>query len=306
VLSGGAGADTIDGGGSADTLNGGDGDDIFSINVEADFLAAETINGGSNTDTIRFVGEVTTINDANFTNKSDLEVIQLTDTDAQTLVLGSNAASAFNNIVVTINAGATSLTLDASSVGASDSVTVTGTNNADTLTGGDGNDSITGGSGADTLTGGLGNDAFVYTDAGDAGDRITDFTQGDDLIRISAALTGSGTGSFNFGDPDPLTPPNDATKYDFIVFDDLSVGGGDAAAAADIALGINAALNAASYTNEILFILADGDNSTGGDDGFLWRWVDTADGEAVAGELTLFARIVGLNTPLASDITIFT
>ncbi len=61
----------------------------------------------------------------------------------------------------------------------------TGTASADTLTGGAGDDTITGLAGADTLTGGDGADTFVFG-SGHGSDTITDFTDGEDQIDLSA------------------------------------------------------------------------------------------------------------------------
>jgi predicted extracellular nuclease len=52
----------------------------------------------------------------------------------------------------------------------------------DILTGTDGEDVITGFEGADVLTGGAGRDRFVYKSIRDAGDRVTDFQVGQDMI----------------------------------------------------------------------------------------------------------------------------
>lgn len=78
---------------------------------------------------------------------------------------------------------------------------------ADTLSGGDGADVLTGGAfGTDILTGGAGADRFVYVTANDsfataAADVITDFTQGEDQIDLSALVAGDflfmGTGAFS-------------------------------------------------------------------------------------------------------------
>ena len=64
----------------------------------------------------------------------------------------------------------------------------------DWLYGGAGDDRLTGGDGDDTLTGGEGADAFVVK-AGHGDDRITDFTDGEDAIDLSAF-----TGINGFGD----------------------------------------------------------------------------------------------------------
>ena len=56
---------------------------------------------------------------------------------------------------------------------------------ADVLLGGDGVDRLIGGAGIDTLTGGDGEDVFIFTSTGAGGDRITDFTRGDDQIKVT-------------------------------------------------------------------------------------------------------------------------
>ncbi|MEM9050173.1 MAG: calcium-binding protein [Pseudomonadota bacterium] len=71
--------------------------------------------------------------------------------------------------------------------------TIFGQGGADTLFGGPNNDSLVGGRGADTLDGGRGSDrleggegADLFIVVGTADDTITDFTQGEDLIDLSA------------------------------------------------------------------------------------------------------------------------
>ncbi len=61
----------------------------------------------------------------------------------------------------------------------------TGTASAETLTGGAGDDTITGLGGADTLTGNEGYDTFVFG-SGHGADTVTDFTDGVDLIDLTA------------------------------------------------------------------------------------------------------------------------
>ncbi|MDQ2104127.1 Calx-beta domain-containing protein [Azospirillum isscasi] len=63
----------------------------------------------------------------------------------------------------------------------------------DTLSGDAGDDTLVGGAGTDRLTGGTGNDTFVFAADDIAGDRITDFTDGDriDLSALNAAFIGS-------------------------------------------------------------------------------------------------------------------
>jgi len=70
--------------------------------------------------------------------------------------------------------------------------TITGTAGRDVLTGSPGDDLIIGGAGADTLTGGAGTNVFVYQSMRDAGDSITDFVPGKDLLDLRALLASIG------------------------------------------------------------------------------------------------------------------
>ena len=76
-----------------------------------------------------------------------------------------------------------------------------GGSGTDTISGGNNNDTIIGGYGADNLTGSNGNDTFVYLDAKDTNDTITDFTSGDkiDLSAIDANSNLGGDQGFAFG-----------------------------------------------------------------------------------------------------------
>jgi hypothetical protein len=65
---------------------------------------------------------------------------------------------------------------------------VDGTLGRDILSGTPVNDRIAGLQGADILTGGLGNNVFIYNSIRDAGDRITDFKVGADVILLSRSL----------------------------------------------------------------------------------------------------------------------
>jgi Ca2+-binding RTX toxin-like protein len=65
---------------------------------------------------------------------------------------------------------------------------VDGTPGRDTLNGTPTNDRIAGSQGADILTGGGGNNVFVYNNIRDAGDTITDFDFGGDVILLSPNL----------------------------------------------------------------------------------------------------------------------
>jgi serralysin len=63
--------------------------------------------------------------------------------------------------------------------------TLIGGSGNDLLDGGGGNDMLTGSAGLDTLTGGLGADSFRFSSAAEAGDTITAFESGTDLLQVS-------------------------------------------------------------------------------------------------------------------------
>jgi Ca2+-binding RTX toxin-like protein len=70
--------------------------------------------------------------------------------------------------------------------GGAGSDALNGTHNNDTLVGGGGNDTLFGGAGNDSLTGGDGADTFHYSDTGDFGDILTDYTFGTDFFSFSS------------------------------------------------------------------------------------------------------------------------
>ena len=70
-------------------------------------------------------------------------------------------------------------------IGNSGSDSLSGGSGKDSLLGGVGADTLIGGKGNDTLTGGKGKDVFVYA-KGDGNDTITDYTSGQDKIKITS------------------------------------------------------------------------------------------------------------------------
>ncbi|MDQ2953861.1 MAG: M10 family metallopeptidase C-terminal domain-containing protein, partial [Pseudomonadota bacterium] len=106
----------------------------------------------------------------------------------------------------TVGAGSDTLTGFDNITGSAFNDTLYGTIGVNTIAGGNGGDKITGGGGADILTGGQGADKFVFTaltdSAPSAGDVITDFVHGSDIIDLSAIDANSstaGTQAFLFG-----------------------------------------------------------------------------------------------------------
>jgi predicted extracellular nuclease len=76
--------------------------------------------------------------------------------------------------------------------------TIQGTANRDLLVGSAGDDVLVGGAGADRLTGGAGINVFAYNSLRDAGDKLTDFVPGKDLLDLRTLLAGLG---WNGSDP---------------------------------------------------------------------------------------------------------
>ena len=128
---------------------------------------------------------------------------------------GNDTISAFSgNDTVYGGAGADLITGDNGTdliYGGSGSDNISGGQDVDSVYGGSGNDVIAGGSandniyggyGADTLTGDSNNDVFIFLDAKDTGDTITDFSSGTDGINLVAIDANTGVGgdqAFTFG-----------------------------------------------------------------------------------------------------------
>ncbi|MFM7881775.1 MAG: beta strand repeat-containing protein [Microcystis panniformis] len=215
-----AGNDSITGGADEDCLFGGAGDDTFFANLsEAEF---DDLQGGSGTDTLQ---RTTNGGQGNlvlnqFLATNGIEQVNLDaggsnrnidgnasdnilDFSATTFLSGSvfgqggnDTITATNSATRTYDGGAGNDVLNGGSV--ADSL-IGGADN-DTISGGGGNDTIVGGAGADSLTGGGGSDRFVFNNAAEGIDTITDFdptaTTGD-LFNVSssgfATIGGPGT-----------------------------------------------------------------------------------------------------------------
>ena len=169
TLAGGAGADTITGLAGDDTLTGGAGADTF------------VFAAGHGTDTVTdFTDGEDLIDLSAFTGITSFDELTVADNDDSNAVIDLTAHGG-GTITLT---GVATADLDGDNFTFYQD-TYTGTDGADTLAGGAGADTITGLAGDDTLTGGAGADTFVFAaDHGD--DTITDFTDGEDLIDLSA------------------------------------------------------------------------------------------------------------------------
>ena len=216
----GGGNDTIKGGADADILSGGAGDDTFLANLnEAEY---DTLLGGDDTDTLQRTtdGGQGNLVLNQFLATNSIERVNLDaggqnrnidgnannnvlDFSATTLLSGSvfgqggdDTITATNSATRTYDGGAGSDVLNGGSVADN----LIGGAGDDTISGNGGNDTIVGGAGADSLTGGGGSDRFVFNNATEGVDMITDFdptaTTGD-LFNVSssgfATIGGLGT-----------------------------------------------------------------------------------------------------------------
>ncbi|MGR0187650.1 Calx-beta domain-containing protein [Azospirillum aestuarii] len=237
TLEGGDGDDTLNGGPGGDLMTGGAGRDSFRFN-RAGHIDGDRITDFGPNDRIDLRDmNVTFIGSAAFTGS----VAQPGPAQVNVLILGSGPLGETRLVFdmngdglgerMLILSGVHTLMArpdNAAILIRVDDLILTGTDAGETLEGGAGRDSLSGGAGNDTLSGGVGNDT-LSGDAGDdtlvggagtdrltggaghdtfvfaaddiAGDRITDFADGDriDLSALNAAFIGtsifSGTGS---------------------------------------------------------------------------------------------------------------
>lgn len=193
VVNGEDGNDTLSGNLGNDSVTGGNGNDLFQYHEGAD-----TIVGGAGVDTLVFNGSAATSVSlyANTNNRG------LTISGIENLTGGGGADSLIGNSVNNIligNAGNDTMSGyggDDAHYGGLGNDEIWGIKGNDTLDGGAGNDKLAGGENFDVLTGGAGNDSFLFNDAAQGGDTITDFgaTVGsnDDWFFIQASGFGGG------------------------------------------------------------------------------------------------------------------
>ena len=174
VVAGGSGNDLIITGGGNDTVGGGDGNDTIISGSGNDVVA-----GGTGDDFI-FGGKGNDLIDG-----GDGNDLVSGDRGNDTVLGGSGSDTVFggqgNDIVD----------------GGDGNDTLYGGKDNDTVNGGAGNDLISGDRGSDVLTGGDGSDTFYFfSSGGDYGvDTITDFTPGQDKIRLKQGGVFAGLGS---------------------------------------------------------------------------------------------------------------
>jgi Ca2+-binding RTX toxin-like protein len=224
-LNSGAGNDILDGGAGRDNLTGGEGADVFRFSARAD--SHRTDSASFNDLIVDFDASQDRIDlsELGFSGLGDGyngTLLLQTSADGSRTYLKSLEADAEGrrfeialegNFTGLLNAGNLLFERAAIEGGAGDDALL-GTSSAETLLGHAGNDSldgaggndlVVGGAGRDSLTGGAGADVFRFDALTDSqrnydtldnqGDRITDFTLGEDRIDVSAlGFSGLGDG----------------------------------------------------------------------------------------------------------------
>ncbi|MEM0908952.1 MAG: VWD domain-containing protein, partial [Pseudomonadota bacterium] len=206
IILGGSGEDTITGDNGADTLRGGEGDDLIFGGSQAD----EAHYSGLVADYL--IGRDPATGEVVVWHRNPVGIDEGTDTliDVETLVF-QDATISTDQIVTretptmltwgantftgtelneTVFAGAGADTVD----GGAGSDALFGEAGRDRLDGSRGDDTLDGGVGVDTLTGGAGDDVFILGDLG-AADVITDFTVGEDGVRLELGVLVAEDGS---------------------------------------------------------------------------------------------------------------
>ena len=148
MLEGNGGNDAIDGGAGNDTIDGGEGTDT-AVYQFAPAAVSVTLNEGDS---------LGTASDGNGGTDSLIDLENIIASELDDNLTGNSGDNSF-----------------------------TGRDGNDTIEGLAGDDFLTGGNGADSLTGGEGSDQFVYLDAEEGGDTITDFAVGTDKIAAVAS-----------------------------------------------------------------------------------------------------------------------
>ena len=170
-FAGGDGDDTIEGGTADDTLTGGEGADTFVFSPDHGFDTITDFTAGEDKiDLSAFTG-ITGIDDLICSQGGDDAFIYVVHDGGGTIKLEGVSVSELSSSDFTFYQDE-----------------YTGTDSAETLAGGGGDDTIAGLAGDDTLTGNEGADTFVFA-ANHGSDTITDFTDGEDSIDLTA-ITG--------------------------------------------------------------------------------------------------------------------
>ena len=201
TVNGNDGADTLSGGAGNDILNGGDGDDTLEGGPGADML-----DGGPGSDTASYQSSAAAV----LVRLHDARAVRLGDAEGDTLTnIEHLVGSDYNDILAgdgednVLRGGGGHDDLYGGPAGGDDLMygddgddRIFGGRGNDTLTGGEGNDLLKGGPGDDVLivdgddmdvvNGGPGEDTFRFFPSDLGGGSIQDFTDGEDMIDLTA------------------------------------------------------------------------------------------------------------------------
>lgn len=201
TVNGNDGADTLSGGAGNDILNGGDGDDTLEGGPGADML-----DGGPGSDTASYQHSAAAV----LVRLHDARAVRLGDAEGDTLTnIEHLVGSDYNDILAgdgednVLRGGGGHDDLYGGPAGGDDLMygddgddRIFGGRGNDTLTGGEGNDLLKGGPGDDVLivdgddmdvvNGGPGEDTFRFFPSDLGGGSIQDFTDGEDMIDLTA------------------------------------------------------------------------------------------------------------------------
>jgi Ca2+-binding RTX toxin-like protein len=192
TITGGSGNDYLVGGGigtgsGTESLSGGAGDDWIVYEAGSNSNKTVVLNGGADSDTLVITGA------------SGVPTVDLSQTSDQTTNNDHATVTNFENV-------------DAS--GATTAISITGSDVANILIGGSGNDTLIGGDGVDTLTGNGGADHFRFNATSEAGDHITDFAHGTDVIDLLHNVFGGSSGAITSSDLIQVTDAQNPATID--------------------------------------------------------------------------------------------
>lgn len=208
-LEGGAGHDRLFGGIGDDILRGGDGDDHLYGGEGNDVLeggaGADVLSGSYGYDTVTYA------------RASQGVIADLANSENNAGGAAGDLFSSIENLTGSVY-GDNLRGHQANNIldGGKGNDRLYGMDGNDTIFGGDGNDFIDGGARKDILTGGAGDDIFYFASLAEAGDTITDFSQGD-VIALSATgfgITSISDISFVAGETPRATGANACILYD--------------------------------------------------------------------------------------------
>ncbi|QHQ34198.1 M10 family metallopeptidase C-terminal domain-containing protein [Algicella marina] len=208
LLMGAAGNDNLQGHAGDDTLDGGWGNDIY--------------NGGGGIDTARY------LSGANLRINLNISGSQNTNSGQETFISIENVTGGSGNDIIHGNGARNVLQgRDGSDTlfGYAGNDRLRGDNGADDVRGGAGRDTIWGNAGNDTLAGGTWADVFVF-DSGDGTDRILDFQDGVDTIRIDSGAAAFWQLSVSDAGADTLIDFSDV-RIRLVNFDHTLIDAGD-------------------------------------------------------------------------------